>query len=379
MADTVISSGGYLIRNNGAILDLTGGFSFILAIKMTSIQGAGIFRTVFSLNDVADGGFTTVYQYPPDQLGGGLVNEVNTPAFQAFLLGDNPTLDGVWVHLGFTWNAGSTDQKLYALTEGFNPGAPAFLVPPANAGTQAPWQPNPTTAFVWCDSLFGGDPGIDIALGHLIIVDQVLTQAEMIAQFQQRAPIAAVTAGNYTYLDMLDPTTVEIDVGNVAQPFAKTPGFAVEAGEPSEWAVIPPPPTPPVGIATDNSLINLERSFAYRLWHWFPGPLVHWIDLVSRSLDIGVQNSSVSFPDFPAGGVIGVASATVGGADVFFVAQTTAGQTLSLPNPVDTTFERVVYVVNTGNQAFTIFGATLPAGNTAAALWDGIAYTRVTP
>lgn len=379
MADTVISSGGYLIRNNGAIIDLTGGFSYILAIKLTTIQGAGVYRAGFVLKDVADGGFTNVYQYPPDALGGGLVTELNTPGFAALLLGDNPTLDGVWVHLGFTWNAGTTDQFLYALTEGFNSGAPAFLIPPANAGTEPAWQPNPTTAFVWTDDLFGSDPGIDVALGHVIIVDSVLTQAEIIAQFQQRAPTATVMASNYTYLDMLDPATVEVDMGSTAQNFAKTPGFAVEAGEPSEWAIVPPPPTPPVGIPIDHGLVKLERSFAYRLWHWLPNPFVHWIDLVSRSLDIGVQKSWVSFPDFPAGGAIGSALATVDGANVFFVAQTTAAQTLSLPNPTSAIARRVLYVVNTGNQSFSIFGAALAAGNTAAAIWTGASYDRVTP
>ncbi len=125
--------------------------------------------------------------------------------------------------------------------------------------------------------------------------------------------------------------------------------------------------------------MKAERSFAYRLWHWLPSVWVRWIDLVSRSLDIGVQNSWVSFPDFPAGGAIGSALATVDGANVFFVAQTTAAQTLSLPSPTVAMPVHLVYVVNTGNQSFSIFGAALAPGNTAAAIWTGASYDRVTP
>lgn len=128
-----------------------------------------------------------------------------------------------------------------------------------------------------------------------------------------------------------------------------------------------------------NVVSKFQRSFAYRVSKLFPGQLLRWIDRVSRTLDLGLQNSTVSFGDFATGGAIGTAVATVDNANTFFVAQTTAGQTLSLPNPTNINLVRVVYVVNTGNQSFTIFGAALAAGKTAAAVWwPGGSYNRIT-
>ncbi len=127
-----------------------------------------------------------------------------------------------------------------------------------------------------------------------------------------------------------------------------------------------------------NVVSKFQRSFAYRISALFPGEMLRWIDRVSRTLDLGLQNSEVSFGNFAAGGALGTAAATVDNANTFFVAQTTAGQTLSLPNPTNINVVRVVYVVNTGNQSFTIFGAALAAGNTAAAVWwPGGSYNRI--
>ena len=127
-----------------------------------------------------------------------------------------------------------------------------------------------------------------------------------------------------------------------------------------------------------NVVSKFQRSFAYRVSALFPGEMLRWIDRVSRTLDLGVQNSTVSFGNFAAGGALGTAAATVDNANTFFVAQTTAGQTLSLPNPTNINLVRVVYVVNTGNQSFTIFGAALAAGKTAAAVWwPGGSYNRI--
>ena len=130
---------------------------------------------------------------------------------------------------------------------------------------------------------------------------------------------------------------------------------------------------------SSNVLSKLQRSFAYRVSALFPSEMLRWMDRVSRSLDLGIQNSALSFGNFATGGAIGTAPQTVDVANTFFVAQTTAGQTLSLPNPTNINLVRVAYVVNTGNQSFTIFGAALAAGKTAAAVWwPGGSYNRIT-
>lgn len=131
-------------------------------------------------------------------------------------------------------------------------------------------------------------------------------------------------------------------------------------------------------MATGLIVTKLERSFAYRLAKLFPNGMLRWMDLISRSLDLGLRDSNLSFGNFATGGAIGTAPHTVDIADTFFVSQTTAGQSLSLPNPTNINLVRTVYVVNTGNQSFSIFGSALAAGKTAVAVWwSGGSYNRV--
>jgi hypothetical protein len=131
-------------------------------------------------------------------------------------------------------------------------------------------------------------------------------------------------------------------------------------------------------MSQGNIVSKLQRTFAYHLSRWFPSEFLKWVDRISRSFDLGLLNSTLSFGDFAAGGAIGTAPNTVDIANTFFVAQTTGGQTLSLPNPTNINLVRVVYVVNTGNQSFTIFGSAVAAGKTAAAVWwPGGSYNRI--
>ena len=82
-------------------------------------------------------------------------------------------------------------------------------------------------------------------------------------------------------------------------------------------------------------------------------------------------NTAQSLGDFPTGGAIGTAAATVDVATTFNIAQTTTSQTLSLPTPTDTTAGRTVYVVNTGTASFNMHSVTILNGYGQVFIWNG--------
>jgi hypothetical protein len=94
----------------------------------------------------------------------------------------------------------------------------------------------------------------------------------------------------------------------------------------------------------------------------------------------GSSYSSVDITDKPTGGNIGTAAATVDIATNFNINQTTAGQTLSLPNPTNTTTTKgkVITINNVGTANFTIGGVTVPAGSYGSAfVWNGTVWNPI--
>jgi hypothetical protein len=74
------------------------------------------------------------------------------------------------------------------------------------------------------------------------------------------------------------------------------------------------------------------------------------------------------------GGVIGTAANTVDSFTVIAIPQITAGQTISLPNPSNTTPGRIISVINTGNTWFNINGLKLAPGYSQSVIWNGTAW-----
>jgi hypothetical protein len=72
-----------------------------------------------------------------------------------------------------------------------------------------------------------------------------------------------------------------------------------------------------------------------------------------------------------AGGAIGTAAATVDIATSFTINQTTAGQTITLPNPTNATAGRVAYITNIGTASFTLLGSAVAAGSSRQAVFNG--------
>jgi hypothetical protein len=90
--------------------------------------------------------------------------------------------------------------------------------------------------------------------------------------------------------------------------------------------------------------------------------------------------STCQVSDKPAGGSIGAPSATVDAYEVAQVDQNTAGQTLTLPNPTDTTASRRFYVEAVGAANFIMGNIVVQSGGGIVEyLWDGTQWNSVAP
>jgi hypothetical protein len=84
------------------------------------------------------------------------------------------------------------------------------------------------------------------------------------------------------------------------------------------------------------------------------------------------QAAMVSITNKATGGSIGDAADTVDIATLIVVTQTTAGQTLTLPDPTNATPGMVIGVVNIGTQDFTMATRTVANGDPISLFWwDG--------
>ncbi len=239
MANSVTSSTRYLSRTTGSIC--SGSYTLLLAIKFPDAPANGVYRGVAGLLGRllnAGGSMCAVGQDPPDDgddtyvfLKGsdGTTNKGGGVA--------NSTTDGHWVHIAivFTGNTTAGSVNLYAALEGFNPASPSYLYT-VNQGGVDPARTTGTT-YIFTD----GDidlPG-GARIGHVILTPQALTEAQLLAQFAQRAPTAVVTGGgSYTYLSCTDAANVHVDSGTFATNFTAAGAgvFSDSQDQPSEWA-----------------------------------------------------------------------------------------------------------------------------------------------
>ncbi len=83
---------------------------------------------------------------------------------------------------------------------------------------------------------------------------------------------------------------------------------------------------------------------------------------------------SIAVADVAGGGNIGTAATTVDVATTFDVNQTTAGQTLTLPNPTTATSGRIAFVNNVGSVSFTMYDSVIAAGQSNTFIWNGSAW-----
>ena len=80
--------------------------------------------------------------------------------------------------------------------------------------------------------------------------------------------------------------------------------------------------------------------------------------------------------DLATGGVIALAvGLRIEQHRALLVDQTTAGQALTLPAPVDDSVVMALQVSNIGSAAFTMYGVTLSVASSATFYWNGTAWT----
>ena len=94
----------------------------------------------------------------------------------------------------------------------------------------------------------------------------------------------------------------------------------------------------------------------------------------STSLVFGQANGLV-ISNKASGGAIGTAAATVDVASLFNVNQTTASQTLTVPNLTNTTNGKTIHVNNVGSTAFTLLSKTIEPGTGILLRWIGSAWS----
>lgn len=82
--------------------------------------------------------------------------------------------------------------------------------------------------------------------------------------------------------------------------------------------------------------------------------------------------------DFSANGAIGTAAATVDIYTSINIPQTTAGVTLTIPSPSNTTAGRILKISNTGTTAFTAGPALIEIAQTVGYVWNGTAWSLQT-
>lgn len=76
--------------------------------------------------------------------------------------------------------------------------------------------------------------------------------------------------------------------------------------------------------------------------------------------------------DLPTGGVIGLANVSVDNARQINITQTTAGQSLTLPSPTESSVSFHTAVANTGTASFVILGLKVPVNSVAFIAWNSI-------
>lgn len=266
MPSTVKSTGGYLTR--AVNLTATGGFCVFVSYRIDDTPANGVYRTGIGVASSLPGSIFNIYQLPSDDLDfpNQHVLEYKTGDFPGtntnfdIPIGSSIGLSGKWVHLCWTKNAAG-DQHIYALTEGFDPISPSFLLSPTAVGNVAGSLSLPDSLNPWVDYATNtSEIGTNIILGRVIAASVEVTQAQAITQFQQRAPTSVITAVNYTYLSMTDASAPEVELGTTGVNFSKTGSFSTFASEPSEWMPPPPPPTgsPDVYYPPNNQIFGMN-------------------------------------------------------------------------------------------------------------------------
>jgi hypothetical protein len=95
------------------------------------------------------------------------------------------------------------------------------------------------------------------------------------------------------------------------------------------------------------------------------------------NINTGSSVAPITIANLPSGGAIGTAAATVDINNVFLINQTTAGQTITLPNPTNETLSQTITLSANSTASFIAYGNIIAAGSSASFLWNGSAWNSI--
>jgi hypothetical protein len=87
-----------------------------------------------------------------------------------------------------------------------------------------------------------------------------------------------------------------------------------------------------------------------------------------------IRYDTKAITNLATGGVIGTAATTVDVLASFNLSQSTAGQTVTLPNPTDARSNKVVLLTNVGAVPFIAYGVTVQPSQSTQVVWSGTAW-----
>ena len=105
------------------------------------------------------------------------------------------------------------------------------------------------------------------------------------------------------------------------------------------------------------------------------------LDVLANKL-LGLNNTGSSLApliiaNLASGGAIGTAANTVDINSVFLINQTTAGQTITFPNPTNATLSQVITIKANSTASLIAYGNTISAGGSNSFLWNGSAWSSI--
>ena len=105
------------------------------------------------------------------------------------------------------------------------------------------------------------------------------------------------------------------------------------------------------------------------------------LDVLTNKLlglaNTGSSSAPLTIANLASGGVIGTAVNTVDINNVFLINQTTAGQTITFPNPTNTTLSQVITIKANSTASLIAYGNTISAGGSNSFLWNGSAWSSI--
>lgn len=169
------------------------------------------------------------------------------------------------------------------------------------------------------------------------------------------------SAGVLTYLVIdgnTSPGTTLIDAGNRSM----TIGNSVNGGEidflTSGQSIVFNP-------GNGNVVVSVSAGGAF------------YMNVPELNMTSSIVENLLAVADLPTGGNIGTAGTTVDIRSSFKINQTTAGQTITLPNPSNGVGGRRVTVLNVGSQSFTFYGQTVATSTGIQVMWSSSAWLPI--